>query len=75
MTSIYICISHNNNFMISHFRISNLPSILFWFLSSDGLPTPAPIAVINAPISLLVKTCLSLALSTFNIFPLKGSIA
>ena len=40
-----------------------------------GLPTPAPIAVINAPISLLVKICFALALSTLSILPLKGSIA
>ena len=44
-------------------------------MSSVGLPTPAPMAVISAPISLLVKTCLSFALSTFNIFPLRGRIA
>ena len=55
--------------------ISNLPSILFCSLSSIGFPTPPPIAVISAPISLLVRTCLSFALSTFRIFPLKGSIA
>ena len=41
----------------------------------EGLPTPAPIAVINIPISLLVKICFGFALSTLRILPLKGSIA
>ena len=40
-----------------------------------GLPTPAPIAVIKVIISLLVKICFGLALSTFKILPFKGSIA
>ena len=43
-----------------------------------GLPTPAPIVVIRAPISLLVSICFTLdgdILSTFKIFPLKGRIA
>ena len=42
---------------------------------SVGLPTPAPIAVIIVPISVLDNILSFLALSTFNIFPLNGSIA
>ena len=39
------------------------------------MPTPAPIAVINVPISADDNILSILARSTFKIFPLKGKIA
>ena len=57
MRTIYISISHYNNFVISQ------------FIKVKSLSIPVPIAVIIAPISLDAKTDEILGCQVFNIFP------
>ena len=53
--------------------------IILWYLnfsmSKSSLPIPVPKAVIKVPISWLDSILSGLALSTFSIFPLRGSTA
>ena len=60
MTSI-ICICHYYNFVVSHFFYIKFSSDLSCSSLPVGLPTPAPIAVMSTPISLLVRICFGLA--------------